>query len=321
MSAMKTRFDIERVEGLLKEQFSADIKNLQVLKGGEISQAFSFVDESESYVIKVRKVRKRSRKFNPFEKEKTIMKILSKRNPTIPIPIVIKNGAFADIKGEKFIYSIVKKIEGEFVDTVPVEQATNVDSNLIDILHLIHTTDITDTKGYGNWWSWEQAKYKSMQDFIIEGLEREKIYTNERYSSGIFEIELYNMGSTKVKELIKFCPPNRYLVHADYGFDNVLTDSEGNITAVFDWEHSIFGDFVYDIAWIDFWCVREKGTYSNLYYNRFRESKSLDFENYDKRLLCYKIYMGISAAGFFSESNQEEKYLEAKKRILNLLDN
>ena len=319
MSVLKTRVSISEVEEFLKKNFSTNIKNIEILKGGEISQAFSFEDNSESFVIKVRRLRRRFRKFNPFAKEAEIAEILSKRNPQIPIPENLEYGTFKENRRERFIYSIVKKIDGSFVHLFPKESSEIVDRNLIDLMYLIHTIDISDTKGYGNWIRWKEAKQKSMQEYILEGLEREKIYTNERFSSGIFEIELYNSGAEKIRELIGFCSPNRYLVHADYGFDNVLADKDGNITAVFDWEHSIFGDFVYDIAWLDFWGFREDDRYSNLYCEKYKNSEFLDFKNYDERLLCYKIYIGMSAAGFFSESNQEDKYLEAKQRVLSLL--
>ena len=319
MSVLKTRVSISEVEDFLKKQFSTEVKNVEILKGGEISQAFSFEDNSDSYVIKVRRLRRRFRKFNPFAKESEIAEILNNRTPQIPIPKNLEHGIFKETRKEKFIYSIVKKVEGSFVHLFPKENSESVDRNLVDIMYLIHTTDISDSKGFGNWEKWRRAKLKSMQEYVLEGLEREKAYTNERFSSGIFEIDLYNAGAEKIRNLIHYCSPYRYLVHADYGFDNVLADEEGNITAVFDWEHSIFGDFVYDIAWLDFWGFREDNNYSKLYYEKYKDSEFLDLKNYDERLLCYKVYIGMSAAGFFSESNQEDKYLEAKQRVLSLL--
>ena len=76
----------------------ADIKNIEILKGGEISQAFSFDDKTASFVIKVRKVRRRFRKKDPFGKEIIISKIVEKNNIQIPIPKVIQHGIFKEIK-------------------------------------------------------------------------------------------------------------------------------------------------------------------------------------------------------------------------------
>ncbi len=319
MSILKTRVSISEIEEFLKKSFSVDIQNIEILKGGEISQAFSFMSNSNNFVIKVRKVRKRFRKADPFGKEIIISKIAIKNNTQIPIPKIIKYGLFKETKKDKFIYSIVTKAPGSFVHLFPKEKTHLVDESLVDVLVQIHSIDVSKTKGYGNWEKWNKAKFKSMQEHVLDVLERQKIHTNERYSSGIFEEDLYLQGSAKIKELVKFCSSKRHLVHADYGYDNVLADNDGNVTAVYDWEHAIFGDFVYDIAWLDFWGFRDENTYSNLYCKKYKDSNLLDFENYEERLLCYKLYIGMTAAGFFSESNQEDKYLEAKQRVLSLL--
>ena len=238
----------------------------------------------------------------------------------IPIPKVIEHGIFKESKQDKFIYSIVEKASGEFVHLAFEEIRQRVDEALIDVLYHIHSIDISETQGYGNWDEWSKAKNQSMGEHILDVIEKQKVFTNERLSNGIFEKELYERGKTKITELVEYCPSKRWLVHADYGYDNVLADKEGNITAVYDWEHSLFGDFVYDIAWLDFWEFRGKNAYSKIYREKYGSSKKLDFENYEERFLCYKLYIGMTAAGFFSESNQRDKYLEAKTKILNLLE-
>ena len=45
-----------------------------------------------------------------------------------------------------------------------------------------------------------------------------------------------------------------YLLHGDYGFDNVLVD-QGKISGVLDWANAKYGDFLYDVAWLDFWSL------------------------------------------------------------------
>ncbi len=54
----------------------------------------------------------------------------------------------------------------------------------------------------------------------------------------------------RMNYLLKYCPEERYLVHADFGFGNVLAH-EGKITAVLDWTEARYGDFLFDVAWLD----------------------------------------------------------------------
>ena len=319
MSSLKTKIDETEVEEFLRINFSEDIKSVEILKGGEISQAFSFSESSSQFVIKVRKIRKRFRKDDPFGKEITVAKIMKEQELIVPIPRTVKYGVLKEINSEKYIFSIIEKAPGNFIHLFPSEKALLVDNPLIENLHQIHLVDISKTQGYGNWQEWKEAPFNSMREHIVDVIERQKIYTNKKFSSGIFEIDLYTKGSKKLRDLSRFCSPERRLVHADYGYDNVLSDDKGNITAVYDWEHSLFGDFVYDIAWLDFWRFRPENTYSNLYYEKYKDSERLDFKNYTERLHCYRLYIGMTAAGFFSESNQKDKYLEAKQLILDLL--
>ncbi|MFW9851545.1 MAG: fructosamine kinase family protein [Candidatus Thorarchaeota archaeon] len=319
MSKAKTSIEIGDVKLFLIRNFSSQIKNLEFLKGGEFSQAFSFDSVKGSFVIKLRNRRIIGTKKNPFEKEILAYKNVKLRDDTIPIPNIVSNGTFSGEKRSKIIYCIVEKAHGNFVHLFPPEKHELVDLNLIDVLHRIHSIDISNTKGYGNWFSFQEARFNSMSEHIIDVIEKQRIYTNKRYSTGIFEKNLYIKGVKRIEELVQNCSKYRYLIHGDYGYDNVLADVNCNISSVFDWEHSLFGDFVYDIAWLDFWQFRKENHYANLYKKMFEDDKNLDFKNYEERLLCYKLYIGMTAAGFFSESNQKEKYNEAKERILELL--
>ncbi len=319
MSSLKTEIETAEVYDFLIKNFSNNISNVKTLKGGELSKAFSFEAQSDEFVIKVRRVRKRLRIQHPFHKEIIIANVLKEQGFDIPVPKTIQHGVFKEDKGEKFVYTIVEKASGNPVHLFPEDEAISIDNLLIEYLHQIHLVDVSKTQGYGKWQEWSKAHFNSMNEHILDLIEKQKIYINSKYSTGIYEKELYENGLSKILELTEFCSVKRYLVHADYGYDNVLADKNGKITAIFDWEHSLFGDFVYDIAWIDFWCFRPENTYSKLYCEKYKSSERLDFENYDERLQCYKLFIGMTAAGFFSESNQKDKYLEAKKLILDLL--
>ncbi|GAH32371.1 unnamed protein product, partial [marine sediment metagenome] len=77
-------------------------------------------------------------------------------------------------------------------------------------------------------------------------------------------------------------------------------------------------DFVYDIAWLDFWKNREEGTYEKLYRNVDQNLCPLDFSYYDERIRCYKLFIGIMASSFFIDSNQKESFLSTKEIVESL---
>jgi hygromycin-B 4-O-kinase len=53
---------------------------------------------------------------------------------------------------------------------------------------------------------------------------------------------------------VEGCLDERYLVHSDLLAYNVLVDLDADgIAAVLDWGSSLYGDFLWDVAWLTFW--------------------------------------------------------------------
>ena len=68
-----------------------------------------------------------------------------------------------------------------------------------------------------------------------------------RPRSGLFE-----SGLSRLPHLVDACPEQRFLVHGDLLNYNVLV-STCAVSAVIDWGCSLYGDFLYDVAWLAFW--------------------------------------------------------------------
>lgn len=320
MSKVKTKITFDAVKNILEKNFTVNISNLEFLKGGEISQAFSFEDENQSYIVKIRKVRKIHAKREPFQKEINAFKYITSRDSTIPIPKVLKKGFFLEENGDKYIYCISEKADGSFTHNFPEEKQPLVDMSLVKMLFKIHNINISTTSNYGHWKDFDKADFSSWKDFILEQIKKSDTFIKEAIKSSIFNMDFLEQATLRIKELLPFCTNKRYIVHADYGFDNTLADENGNITAIFDWEHSIFGDFVYDIAWLDFWEFKKEGLYAKLYRKVNQKTSNLDYTNFNERLLCYKLFIGIEAVSFFIDSEQKDNLLETLKTIQFLLE-
>jgi len=314
MSKVKTKIDSKDVEQFLINKWSPDITNLSTIKGGEISQAFSFEDSLGDYVIKVRKVREIHKMRKPFHKEFLAHQYITSKDMSIPIPKVLKYGTFLEDDSARYIYCICEKHEGSFVHMFPKNEQETVDKSLVNMLHRIHCIDLSETNRYGNWTNFKEAASNSWKEYFSHELQRCQLFLQEAIDEGKYETEFIAEAIKKLKPLQKFCIEKKYLVHSDYGFDNVLANSEGEITAVFDWEHSLIGDFVYDIAWLDHWEEKET-TYAELYKDSIDAKCILDYTNYSKRLQFYKLYHGITAALFFIDSDQKEEFQRTKSRL------
>lgn len=62
----------------------------------------------------------------------------------------------------------------------------------------------------------------------------------------------FDEAATRLTELIRHCPVERWLIHSDLLHWNVLVE-DGHISAVLDWQCAMYADFLYDVAWLAFW--------------------------------------------------------------------
>ncbi len=313
MSKVKTKVEFAKVDSFLENLFNSKVDNLMTLGGGEFSQAFSFVFEKNKYVIKIRKTRK------SFEKEKIAHEILTMKKTSIPIPKIHDIGLFQENQQKKLYYCISDRVPGKILTEYRFSELKQIDPFLIRMLINIHKVDISDSINYGQWKRYDKTYFQSWREYILDFVKNQKKYWNKMFSTGLFDKDLYKKITKEIENLIVYCSEKRYLIHGDYGFDNVLATPKGEITGIIDWELSMFGDFVYDIAWLDFWSFIQDGIHSKLYRRIYGKLYNEEINNYTERLNCYKLYIGLASLAFFSESLQQAKYTEVKERVEKLI--
>ena len=300
MSTVKTKIEEKIVLDYIKNNFDSSVTNLKFIDGGETSQAFSFDTNTGSFVIRVNKSDRAFYKdayaYDHFACE------------AIPIPKIIEIGKLDD----NFSFAISKKAEGRHITDLTEIEYQNIFPELMRILDAIHIVDITDSTGYGKWNLDGEGKYDSWHECIMSiknSPDREDIFKNT-----FLERDIWDSICIKIEELSSYCPEDRYLIHGDYGNNNAVSDGE-QITGVFDWADSMYGDPVYDVAWLTFWhkSPEKIKQIEDYYINR-------GIENFSERLLCYKLRIGLSSISFYAFSNQKNKYDSIKERMLNLIN-
>ena len=84
-------------------------------------------------------------------------------------------------------------------------------------------------------------------------------------------------------------------MHSDLLNRNAFV-SDGRVTALIDWHCAMYGDFLYDLAWLTFWASWHPGVKAA----DFRASAShryADFglvvPDFDARMRCYELHIGL----------------------------
>ena len=304
MSKVKTRIEAEKVIVFLKSHFDEEISMFTFIKGGESSQAFSFDVGGESFVIRV------NRDLLAFEKDR--YSFVNFHSEFIPIPEVIKIGVF----DEKYYYAISKKVEGKMLNELSDVEYEEIFPELMSILDVVHSVDISKTSGFGKWEADGAVEAQTWKEYVlaVKNYVLATENTPSLFETSFLEKDLWEEIYERVKGLLIYCPEERYLIHGDYGSDNVIAD-KGKITGVIDWAGAKYGDFLYDVAWLNFWNPQKNPM--NFFKNYYK-SKELS-ENFSERVMCYQLRIGLSSLSFFAYSDQEEKYQKAKEKLLAIM--
>lgn len=300
MSTVKTKIDQEYVFSYLKDNFDSTTSSLEFINGGEVSQAFRFKTSEGSFVIRVNKDSR------SFYKDQYAFEHFA--DSEIPIPKIIKIGQIDDV----YHFAISVKAEGKHITELTEEEYNKTLPNLLSIMDKIHSISVDSYSGFGKWNLDGVAHHDTWKDFIVSVKEYPE--SGNFFETTFLEKDVWQKLYSKMEELMDFCPEERFLVHGDYGNNNAVSEG-GKVTGVFDWSESSYGDFLYDIAWLTFWLKKpERIKQIEDYY------RAKNIPNFEKRLLCYKLRIGLSSISFYAYSNQKDKYDSIKQRTLDLYD-
>lgn len=208
---------------------------------------------------------------------------------------------------EGLFYAVSERAPGRPLDQFSHAEMDKLMPEVVATLDAIHAIRPAgggaghwDTNGMGRFTSWHEAVESNLH------LDDEETTSASFYDDGLA------VGLRKeVHAMLKYVPADLGLIHGDYGFNNALSDG-ANITGVIDWDLSAYGDFLFDVAWLDFWVERQG--YAETFRQHYLE-KGRDVPHFDERVICYKLLIGLGSLGFFARSRQAGKYEFARQVI------
>lgn len=301
MSTLKAQVDLEQVKDLLLSHF-VKTEHIQMLKGGEASQAYAFIFEDHDYILRVN---------HHADYSREIWAAKHINNATIPIPHILKFGKY-----EKYYWIVSEKAPGGMMYDLPEKEMQVLLPQMVDILHTIHNIDISTSTGYGVVNDKGNAPYKTWREYIenfdVRGdfIDWDVVLQQAEPNYKKFIETAWELGY----KLIKHLPEVRLMLHGDYNLANIIA-SNGYITGVIDW-NCVYGDPLRDIAWVDFWAPFLH--FSDEYLKLYPINKA------KKIILCYQLFIGARSLGFFIHTQQPHKgtyILEQVEKIIKLAKN
>jgi hygromycin-B 4-O-kinase len=306
MTSVKPELSDEAVRALLAERFIAPAGLLVPVGGGQIAQTFAFTAEGRAYIIRFN----HTNMLVNLEKEAYIYRHFAA--PLVPIPPVHQIGHL-----DGFVYAITEKMPGRSMMELPQAEVIASIPAMFATLDAIHAGPVDATTGYGIFDANGVGLARSWRESLARIDEEEAPDDffgrwHHMFEDTILEREVFQRVYAAMVRLLDRCPEERGLVHGNYGFGNLLL-ADGQVTAVLDWINAKYGDFVYDLAWLDFWApALHFGERFAAHYT----AQGRAVPAYAERLRCYEYYIGLDALRYFAKTDQHPEYIGTRNRLL-----
>lgn len=278
----------EQATAFLRAHLGPGVSAARRLGHGEWSTAYQFVVAGRRLVIRFSALRE------DFDKDQHASAF---RSPRLPIPRIEDIGAaFGGY------YAVSEWIAGGYLDDLEADGLRKVLPSLFATLDAIRQADVSHTTGYGLRHGDGAGVYGSWQAYLLHvavdepGARihpwREPLERQHPSAAAAFDT-----AYAALRPLVEACPEARHLVHSDLLNYNVLFAGD-RVSAVLDWGSALYGDFLYDLAWLCFWQPWYPAWQSVDFAaeaRRHHASIGLDVPDFDQRLRAYQVHIGLDS--------------------------
>ena len=222
----------------------------------------------------------------------------------LPIPRIIAIGETPD--GH---YAISERVPGRTLSDCSKAERRAASAAVHDALEEIGKADTSASQGYGPWGEDGSGQFESWQEYLASVIENhaDGYYEDwhRLFHDSFLERDLYETVFAQMLRLSERCPDERSLIHYDYQFENIIVDN-GQVTGVIDWANALYGDHLYDVAWLNWLSVHPGWWYPDgVEILRWRFGAA---EGYESRIACYELNIGLDHLRFYAKNDRRDDY-------------
>ncbi len=277
---------------------AVDARSIERVGHGEWSRAFYFatIDGREL-------VARFSATEQDFRKDQLVQRWSSTR---LPMPALVQLGHTPE--GEYF--AISERAHGEFLEVRDAAAMTRLLPSLWATLDTARGIDLSHTTGYGLFGADGHAPHANWRAMLLDVVNDPPSTRTHgwraRLAARPVAQRVFDAGYARLLTLLDACPEGRHLVHSDLLNFNVLTTGD-RVTAVFDWGAALYGDFLWDVAWLTFWqpwYPRWADVDLRAGVREHYRQIGLPLPNFDARLRCYELAIGLDGLAYQAWANK-----------------
>jgi hygromycin-B 4-O-kinase len=313
MQKAKPPVDKASALSFIQRVFSEKIYEITPINEGQIAQTFSLKnnDQQQEYILRFT-----DQSISLFKEAYIYQHFAS---ASFPLPRILATGTWQDL-----CYVISEKVAGVSMSQLSLASLELALPQIIQTLQAIHTTSVIFTTGYGNFSEQGIGIVKDWPSYLrrVREEEAEESFYGKWHSlfeTTFLEKAFFDYIYAQMESLLVYCPNERFLVHGNYGYGNLMLDAQsGQVTGVIDWADAKFGDFLYDVAWLDFWSPSPTIDFARLFTDYYAAQKN-PVVHFTERVLCYTCFIGLDSLRFFAKKKDFEAYNYTCNRLQSLL--
>jgi hygromycin-B 4-O-kinase len=296
---------------LLAERLGAGVTDVTAFeRQGEWSRAFAFRHQGRDLVARF------SALAEDFERDRLASLY---HGPSLPVPRVL---ALDEAPGGYVCIS--ERLFGTFLDDLDEAQMRALLPALFAMLDAMRLAEVSDTTGYCGWDAHGQGTFPSWQaamlDVAVSRPNGRNAGWREKLEASPTGAEPFDRAFERLQTLVPGLPESRHLVHSDLLHYNVLVQDD-RISAVLDWGCGMYGDFLFDVAWICFWAPwypAWNGIDFRAEARRHYQLIGLDVPRFGERLLAYELYIGLAGQAYQAFKGYWKELDETARHTLRL---
>ena len=282
---------VDEARRFLADHYGAAIDRIEIIGEGAWSRGFAFAVGGEDLVARF------GAQLEDFEKDRVASSFSS---PALPVPEMLEVGEALGA-----FVAVSRRASGEFLEALSPQGILDVAPALFAAFEAIRSVDISHTTGFGEWGADGTAPHATWRDAMLSAAVDDPGHRTAGWSRRLAEDppaqRLFDECIRRIDELADATPADvRSLVHADFINRNVLVEGD-RLTAVFDWGCSLYGDFLFEIAWIENWSPWYAGLDAFPLREVARgwfEGHGIDVPDLDARMRCAALHIGASGLAY-----------------------
>jgi hygromycin-B 4-O-kinase len=304
--AQEHTVDVKQAQAFLANHLGTEPLRFVQIGEGAWSQCFGFSCDDQDLVIRFGKY------VSDFQKDQLAHTYATS---DLPIPKVLEIGSAWD-----GYYAISTRVYGVPLEGVSAGQWLALVPAVVAALEAMRTADLSATEGFGGWGADRNAAHSSWSNRLLSVGEdrpdqrghgwRERLATSPQGEA------TFGWGLDLLKKVADDAVP-RSLLHCDLTNRNVLVKGE-QISGVFDWGCSVYGDHLYDLARFEFWAPwhpqLDMEYLRSAIEQRWVERGYIP-ENKDSRFMACYLHIGLEHLAYHAHLGNWTTLLAIAKRM------